>query len=76
MNTYYFSFGQSHIHLGDGSTLDKEVLLKVEADDSGAARDRGFAAFGQQWSMQYDEADMVKADFDYFPRGSVVVPGI
>ena len=73
METYYFSFGQDHTHRIDGTTLDADVLLEVEAKDSEEARDRVWRAFGAKWSMQYDE-DTV--NFNYFPRGSVVIPSI
>ena len=73
MKTFYFSFGQSHIHRIDGITLDADVLLKVEAKDSEEARDRVWKAFEAKWSMQYNE-DTV--NFKYFPRGAVEISSI
>lgn len=68
METFYFSFGQSHVHRHNGKTFDCDVLAKVIAEDSNTARDKIFDAFGPKWAMQYDE-DAV--DFKYFPRGSL-----
>ena len=73
METYYFSFGQSHVHRIDGVTLDADCLLKVEAKNYDAARQQVFDAIGDKWAFQYDKDTI---DFSYFPRGAVEVRSI
>ena len=65
MKKYYFTFGQSHTHSFNGMTLDKDIVMEIEAKDSNSAREIMFGFFGDKWSMQYNE----KPNMDYFPRG-------
>lgn len=62
---YYFTFGQNHAHSAAGRTYDKDCVVKIEAEDSNAARQVMFDTFGVYWAMQYDELP----NMDYYPRG-------
>jgi len=70
MNSYYYSFGQSHSHRVAGVTLDKDSIVEIQAKDMDAARAKMFEVFGRLWSMQYDESSL---DLKWFPRGIVMV---
>lgn len=70
---FYVSFGQDHVHRVNGITLDKDILLEIEADDEGEARRRVWKTIGPEWHRVYTE-DTIK--LEYFPRGSVVIPGV
>jgi len=61
-NTSYFTFGQSHAHRLNNITLDKDIVLKITANDP---RAKMFELFGEVWSQQYDKCP----DLKYFPRG-------
>lgn len=62
---YYFTFGQDHIHSYNNKTLDKDIVIEIEANDSNNAREIMFNTFGSKWAFQYDE----KPDMNFFPRG-------
>lgn len=62
MTTAYFSFGQAHVHVVDGFTYDKDILVKITADNP---RQVMFQTFGEKWSMQYDDPP----NPIYYPRG-------
>lgn len=59
---YYFSFGQNHVHRCNGHTLDKDVLVKIEAEDPRLIM---VEHFGLNWSFEYDQIP----DMKYFPKG-------
>lgn len=67
VTTAYFTFGQSHVHSIGGFTYDKDVLVKIRADDP---RQRMFDLFGQKWGMQYDEPPSP----EFYPRGIKEIP--
>jgi hypothetical protein len=62
MRTAYFSFGFGHAHNVNGFTYDKDILVKITADDP---RKVMFDTFGAKWAMEYDEPP----DPIYYPRG-------
>lgn len=62
MTTQYFTFGQSHVHSMNGFTYDKDVLVKITAENP---RQRMFDLFGPKWAMQYDDPP----DEQFWPRG-------
>lgn len=62
MKTRYFTFGQSHVHSIDGFTYDKDVVVKITAEDP---RDVMVANFGQVWAFEYEYEPNMK----FFPRG-------
>ena len=62
MNTAYFTFGQDHVRSVDGFTYDKDVVVRIDADDPRLVMRQ---TFGQRWAMQYDECP----DLKYYPRG-------
>jgi hypothetical protein len=65
VTTNYFSFGFDHAHAIAGFTYDKDVLVKITADDP---RKVMFDTFGPKWAMQYDEDELPDL-LHYFPRG-------
>lgn len=67
MTTSYFSFGFGHAHSVGGFTYDKDVLVKITADDP---RQVMFDHFGQKWAIQYDEPP----DQRFYPRGIKELP--
>lgn len=66
MTTAYFTFGQSHVHSFNGRTLDKDIVLKITAEDPRAEM---FRLFGPKWAMQYSNPPRM----DLFPGGIVEV---
>lgn len=64
MKTAYFTFGFGHVHSINDFTYDKDVLVKITADDP---RQVMFDTFGPKWAMQYDSLDELKPE--YYPRG-------
>ncbi len=65
MTTQYFTFGQDHVHSVSGFTYDKDVIVKITADDP---RQIMFDTFGPKWSMQYNENELDDL-LRWFPRG-------
>lgn len=63
MTTSYFTFGQQHVHSVNGFTYDKDVVVKITAEDPRAVM---FETFGPTWAFQYDDAP---PPMEYFPRG-------
>ncbi len=63
--TQYFTFGQDHVHSVAGFTYDKDVIVKITADDP---RQVMFDTFGPKWAMQYNENELQDL-LPYFPRG-------
>jgi hypothetical protein len=62
MTTNYFTFGFGHVHEVNGFIYDKDIVVKITADDP---RQKMFDTFGRKWAMQYD----TPPDMNYFPRG-------
>ena len=53
MSKFYISFGSDHQHKIGGITTGGHVLLEIEAEDMGAARDFAFANFGRDFCTTY-----------------------
>lgn len=64
MRTSYFSFGQIHAYSFNGHTLDKDVLVKITAENP---REVMMKFFGTHWGFEYGEE--ILEDLEYFPRG-------
>ena len=62
MRTSYFALGRNHTHRHNGTTLDRDIVLKITSEDP---RDTMVELFGLVWSFQYDD----QPDMKYFPRG-------
>lgn len=62
MTTRYFSFGFGHVHRVNGFTFDKDILVKITAEDP---RAKMFEMFGAKWAMEYEHPP----DERYWPRG-------
>jgi hypothetical protein len=65
VSTAYFTFGFQHVHVVNGFTYDRNVLIKITAEDP---RQVMFDTFGEQWAMQYTEDDLPEL-LPYYPRG-------
>lgn len=63
--TYYFTFGQDHVHRVNGFTYDADVVVAVNAENVKSAREIMFRNFGAKWAFQYDKLP----DMKYFQRG-------
>lgn len=62
MKTSYFTFGQSHAHNVGGFTYDKDIVVKITAENP---RKVMFKTFGDKWCFEYDK----EPDMKYFHRG-------
>ena len=67
MKKFYFTFGQSHTHVLNGKTVDKNIVIEITAKSGEVARRKMVKHFGEVWSMQYDDLPNMK----YFPGGVV-----
>ncbi len=72
MDKFYGSFGQTHTHRHNEVTLDKDILVEINAIDILEARQKMFEYFGPTWFTVYTEA---KVDMSYFPRGTTPLEG-
>ena len=65
MNTYFFTFGQSHVH---PETLEplKDNWIEVQGESYNEARQKMFAKYGDKWAFQYDIDNF---EPNYFPKG-------
>lgn len=52
-----FTFGQSHVHFVNGRTFDRNIVVKITADDP---RQVMFDTFGRQWGHEYDKEPPMK----------------
>jgi hypothetical protein len=64
LKTSYFTLGQDHAHRYGNITLDKDVVIKITAEDP---RQRMFDLFGQKWAFEYHSIDEI--ELKYYPRG-------
>lgn len=67
MKTSHFTFGQSHIHRIGGVVYDKDVVLRITAEDPRAVM---FSTSDRRWSMEYD----TPPNLSHFPRGILNYP--
>lgn len=63
----YITMGQAHIHRISGKTIDKDVVVEIEAEDETALNDRANYLFGREWIMMYASPP----DMSFYPRGIV-----
>lgn len=66
LETSYFTFGPFHIHQVDGVIFNKDIIVKITAEDP---RERMFQLFGGKWSLQYGE--LPERFMERFPRGII-----
>lgn len=69
MQTWYFTFGQIHLHRVNNKTFDKDCVVEIHAESKEAARKEMFRVFGQKWANQYEQ----KPDMEYYPRGVITL---
>lgn len=65
MKTFYFTFGQSHVHSVNEFTWDKDVVCAIQAESEIKAREIMASHFGMLWGNSYEKCP----DMKYFPRG-------
>jgi hypothetical protein len=66
-HTEFFTFGEGHCHEINGTVYDKDVILKITANDPRAVM---FGLFGVEWSMCYTQPP----DAKFYPRGTIELP--
>ena len=62
MKTSYFTFGFGHAHVVGDFIYDKDVVVKITAEEP---RDVMFMNFGPKWAMEYDKCP----DLSFYSRG-------
>lgn len=62
--TSYFTFGYGHTHSCNGQTLDRNIVVRITAQDP---RKRMFELFGNKWAMEYDSLPKM----EHYPRGII-----
>ena len=72
MKTFYFSFGQGHIHKVNETIFDKDCIVSIDAECEEDARHEMFDTFGSAWCFSYSEPPEIK----YFPRGIIKLESI
>lgn len=65
MQTYYFTFGQQHVHPETGEKM-RNYWVEIFAANSEEARITMFNIYGAKWSFQYTQDDFKP---EYFPSG-------
>lgn len=67
MPKFYISFGQVHTHECSGYTLDKNVILVLEAGSHDEAYRKAMEMFNAKFAFVYDDPP----DMSFFPGGMV-----
>ena len=67
MKTFYFTFGQIHRHVVNDIVFDKNVVVRIDAEDYDSARGKMFELFGKTWASQYRELP----NMDFYSRGII-----
>lgn len=62
MKTHYFTFGFAHAHAIAGFTYDKDIVVKITAENP---REVMVKYFGLKWAFEYEDCP----ELYYFPRG-------
>lgn len=70
MKTFYFTFGQTHVHSVNGFTYDKDIVVVINSESEIEARKIMFDHFGEKWGFCY----IRKPNMDFFPRGFKQLP--
>jgi len=64
MKTSYFTLGQTHTHRVKNVTLDKDIVVKITAENP---REVMFSMCGDKWGFEYDK----EPNMSYFSRGII-----
>lgn len=64
MNTYYFTFGQSHPL--------RDYWIEITAPSGKLARERMVESFGTKWASQYEDADWKPENFPGGRAGAIL----
>tara|TARA_R110000787_G_scaffold16774_6_gene52589 strand:+ start:1611 stop:1847 length:237 start_codon:yes stop_codon:yes gene_type:complete len=68
--TSWFTFGWGHAHIVDERTYDKDVIVKITAEDP---RARMIELFGLKWGFEYDEEPDLEHIKDVFGKHQTLV---
>lgn len=64
MITRFYTFGWGHFHSVDGFTYDKDIVVKITAEDPRAVMVQWF---GRKWGGEYETLEDV--GMEWYPRG-------
>ncbi len=69
---HYVTFGQVHVHRGQGKTLDKDTVAVFEAESWEEGRRKAFDLFGDKFFTDYHgDAWIEREMLPFFPKGYV-----
>lgn len=71
MKKFIITFGQCHVHKVNGHNIDKDCVVRYEAQNHTEARDKAFAHFDDKFFTTYEEADFGQDSLEHFPRGII-----
>lgn len=69
INSYYVTFGQTHIHKVKGRIFDKDCVAVIRSQSEASARRRAFQLFGRQWCRMFD--NLLDVGLGYYKRGLI-----
>ena len=69
MKTFCITFGQSHTHRIDLTTIDCDCWVEIKARSKFEARQKAFELFENKWSMISEKKSF---DSSYYQRGCVM----
>jgi hypothetical protein len=67
MREFWITFGQAHVHRVGPIILDRDIVLKVTAQNEEGAQALAYYYFGSKYASVYSTCPEMK----YFPRGVV-----
>ena len=73
MPTTYITFAQSHEHLLNGKTFDKNCEAAIESDSESEGREIAFGLFSDRWHRSYFEEKFTEDILKHFYRGVIDV---
>lgn len=69
MEKFLISFGQEHTHSLNGVTIDKDILVEVNAKNHYEASKKAHKLFGNLYCTTYMKNTKDENFYEYFPRG-------
>jgi len=70
---HYFTLGQDHTHRINGTTIDCDCVVVIEAPTHKQARDWFFAQTQGRFYTSYEEQDWTENYLKYFPNGYITL---
>lgn len=71
MAKHYVTLGQIHIHRINGKVLDKDCVVRFDADNANHGRQKALEYFGQDFFTDYHENVWDENKLKFFPRGYI-----